>query len=317
MPDLRFANPYAFLLLLPMALLVLRRLLAPGRRPVVAYSDTRLLAGLPVGWRIRLRRLPAALYGIAGLALVIGIARPQSGIGRFTSQVSGVEIIFTIDISSSMARADFNGLPRLEAARMMIKAFIQARPSDRIGLVTFADDAFLLSPPTLDHTLLLEILDHVTYASSQDLSSRTALGTGIAGAARLLASSSAASRVVLLVTDGASNAGFIDPLTAARAAAALGLRIYTVGLGVAGQGSELDEDTLREVAGITGGSFFQAQAPETLGNIYASIDTLEKDMVSRTVAVEYDEIAYLFVVAALVSLALGKLLERTIFQAVP
>jgi Ca-activated chloride channel family protein len=316
-PELRFVHPYAFLLLVPVALFVLRRFVVPGSRAVVAYSDTRLLAGLPVGWRIQLRRLPAALYGAAALALIIAMARPQAGIGRFTSLASGVDTVFTIDISDSMARADFNGLPRLEAARMMIRAFIQDRPSDRIGLVTFANDAFLLSPPTLDHTLLLEILDSVTYASSQELSTRTALGMGIAAAARLLANSSATSRVILLVTDGASNTGLVDPLTAARAAAALGLRVHTVGLGVAGQGSELDEDTLREVAAIAGGRYFQAQAPETLAAIYTTIDNLEKDVVSRTVAVEYDEIAHLFVATALVALAVGKLLERTLFQAVP
>lgn len=319
MTDIRLAFPYALILLLPLIWLLWRALSTDGlnRLSVLRYSDTRLLRGLPTTWRLRLRRLPALMQGIGYILLVIALARPQTGTERLDSSVRGIDLVIALDISDSMGRSDLDGLTRLDAAKNVTASFATDRPNDRLGLVVFAEQAYFLSPPTLDHNFFNRVLSAVTYASTLQISNRTAIGQGITAAASLLANSTAASRVVLVITDGANNAGTVDPVTAAQAANALGIRVYTLGMGQTGADSDLDEPMLQRVAATASGRYFNALNQDDLTMIYDTIDTLERSAFERDFTLEWQDQAFLLMLGALTVLAMGKFLERTLFQTIP
>lgn len=290
MSDLRLAAPWWLLALPLLAWLGLRqRHLLPA---ALRHGGAAGLAAAAGGWRLRLVGwLPTLrLLGLACVA--IALARPQTGSSRFSVQGDGVDIALALDISGSMAALDFEPENRLEAARQVILSFVEARPYDRLGLVVFASDAFKQAPLTVDHTVLRRQLEQVRLASDLNLQDGTAIGQGLAAAADLLAESPAEGRAIILLTDGVNNAGDIDPLTAAEAARALGIRVYTIGAGKPGRvpfpvpgffgmerqyiDSELDEELLQEVANRTGGRYFRAEDTAGLQAVYAEIDRLEK-----------------------------------------
>lgn len=179
---------------------------------------------------MRFRRVPDALRLLAWLLLVMALARPQSGQTQEIIRGQGIDIVLALDISGSMAALDFAPQNRLEAAKGVIADFIARREFDRTGLVVFAQDAFQQTPPTLDYPALLRSLDEVQLADL-GLTDGTAIGLGLAAAGNMLRQSMAASRVIILLTDGANNAGGVGPLTVAEAVAALGTRVYTIGMG--------------------------------------------------------------------------------------
>lgn len=320
MIDFRFANIFIFLLLIPTLLVAIRWWRGQSNRmpPVLRYSDTRLLAGLSAGMRLRLRGLPDILRLLAWFLLLIALARPQSGAGEEILRGRGIDIAMALDISDSMAESDFNGLTRFDAAREVIRDFIDGRVYDRIGLVVFAEDAYYQAPPTLDYHILVEIIDDVPLAGDRGLSNKTAIGLGMATATNMLRQSTAPSRVIILITDGANNAGEIDPISAAQAAAAFGIRIYTIGMGTAG-GSEnsLDEPTLLQIASITDARYFNALNLSDLQNVYEQIDRLERSPVERRLNIRWQEQAWGFLIAALVLLLLERIMRHTIFQTIP
>lgn len=330
---LRFAHPAALLLLLvPIGALILW-LMRRQRLdlPVMLYSDTRLLEGLPQGLRVQLRHLPDVLRAVAWIVLVIGLARPQSGVSQEIIRGQGIDIVLALDISGSMAALDFSPQNRLEAAQQVIGDFISRREFDRLGLVVFARDAFHQSPPTLDYDVLHKLLDDVRMAPELGLEDGTAIGMGLASAANMLRTSTAASRVIILLTDGANNAGAIDPITAAQAVALLGMRVYTIGMGRTGLvpvpidesgntqlvQSDLDETTLQTIAQTTNGLYFRAEDLTGLEEIYAQIDTLERSNVERQVYVRWSEQAEPFLWAGLILLIIERGLRHTLFQTIP
>ncbi len=319
----RFAHPVVlFVLLLPLALLLFQRFSSWFfELPVMRYSDTRLVEGLWVGWRVRFRRLPDILRLAAWFLLVIGLARPQSGRSQEVIRGQGVDIVMALDISGSMDNLDFAPQNRLEAAKSVIGDFISGRIFDRIGLVVFAEDAFHQTPPTLDYDALLRALAEVRLASQLGMGRQTAIGLGLVSSANMLRASTAASKVIILLTDGANTAGTIDPVTAAQAVAALGIRLYTIGIGnpefAAESGERLDEETLQTIASIANGRYFLAQDLATLQEVYDQIDALERSDVERQVFVQWQEQAGVLLIGAFGLLLSERFLRHTVFQTVP
>lgn len=326
----RFAHPAA-LLLIPVMVLVFMLI---GRwresHAVLHYSDMRLLAGLPVSWRVRFRRLPDALRLLAWLLLALALARPQSGRTQEIIRGQGIDIVLSLDISGSMAALDFAPQNRLEAAKTVISDFIAGREFDRIGLVVFAQDSFQQTPPTLDYGTLLRSLEEIQLAPDLGLPDGTAIGLGVASAANMVRQSKAASKVIILLTDGANNAGGIGPLTAAQAVAALSIRVYTIGMGKTGlvpvpddtggtvmMESDLDETTLQAIADTTGGRYFRAEDPDRLQRIYDQINALERSDVARQVYVNWQEQAGMLLATALAALVIERFLRQTAFQTTP
>lgn len=332
-----FANPWLLMLLALLPLLGLYYWRA-GRRAKPAamqYGATALTRGLGESWKLSLRPILPVLR-IATIALaVIGLARPQIIQGQETIKGEGIEIALALDISGSMASLDFQPDNRLQAAKQVIGEFIAARPYDRIGLVVFASEAYNQSPLTLDTNMLNRALDQVQLAEQLGLEDGTAIGLGIANAANMLSSSAsdARSKVVILLTDGVNNAGQIDPLTAAEAARALGIKVYTIGAAKPGlvpvpvdtmfgtdivyQESVLDEDTLRQVADLTGAKYYRAQDTQGLQAIYDEINQLEKSQVEVEVYNQYQELVGWLLVPALILLLLELVLRYTVFRTAP
>ena len=235
-----------------------------------------------------------------------------------------------LDISGSMGTRDFDGQTRLAAAKQVINSFVRSREFDRIGLVVFAREAFHQAPPTLDYGVLLQLLDEVQLAPDLGLDDGTAIGMGLASAVNMLRSSEAASRVIVLLTDGANNAGALDPLTAARAAQAFDVRVYTIGVGHVGLGAvetenetaeigraDQGENTLRQIAAIAGGAHFRAADLNVLQRVYDEINRLERSDVERQILVRWQEQAGSWIAAALALLIAERLLRVTTFQTLP
>jgi Ca-activated chloride channel family protein len=322
MTEFRFAYPLALaILLLPVATYrvpALERFRPhPGK---MLFSDIRLMNGLVIGWRVRLRVVPDALRLLAWIVLVIVLARPQTGSAQEIVRGQGVDIVIALDISTTMGAPDFAPFSRLEAAKEVVAEFVARRDFDRIGLIAFAQNAFHLAPPTRDYPILLGLLDRAALVSDLESAAsqrmdRTAIGMGIASSANMLRSSTATSKVIILLTDGDNNAG-IDPSRAAEAAAALGIRIYTIGMGLPGQG-DLNEDLMREVATIGRGLYFRAEDIEGLQQIYRRIDMLERSDAEKLIFVRWQDRSRWLMVIVLVLLVVERILRRTVFQTIP
>ena len=224
----------------------------------------------------------------------MALARPQFGTDQVDVEAKGIDIVLAVDVSGSMQALDFseNGRPasRLEAAKDVVRKFVEGRPDDRIGLVAFAKRPYLMCPLTLDHDWLLKRLDALEDGMGED---GTAIGAALASAGNQLKDLDVKSRVVVLLTDGMNNAGKISPAAAAEAASALGIKAYTVGAGTRGEApmpvkdafgnveirmakTDIDEKVLGEIATATGGRYFRATDTESLEKTYAEIDSLEK-----------------------------------------
>ena len=334
---MRFKNPQFLLLLLlwiPMVWVYLRR--EKRFRPAVSFPDLSTLNKVPSSIFVRARHILLFFRMIGIGLLVVALARPQKG--RTDEEVSteGVDIVLVLDVSESMRALDFKPDNRLEVAKQTIRDFIKKRENDRIGLVVFGARSYTKCPLTLDYNVLDEFLSDITFT---DFSFQTAIGTAIATAANRLKDSSAKSKVMILLTDGASNAGEIPPVTAAQAAHELGIKIYTIGVGKEGQvpmpvemrnpftgetvkqvqmvQSDLDVKTLQEVADNTGGKFFRAQNTERLKEIYDHIDKLEKTEIKTRIYTSYQERFYPWLWAGFVFLMLEMILAHTRFRRIP
>ena len=333
MSDLTFQTPL-LLLLLPAAVApaVLPYLWKQRMGPVtMSYADTGLLPGTRRSLRLRLRPFVSMLRYLALALVVVAAARPQLADAREVIRGEGVDIAIALDVSGSMGETDFEP-HRLGAAKEIIADFIEERKYDRIGLVVFSREAFIQSPPTLDHLALDRLLRDVYLADEMRLEDGTAIGSGMATAANMLKDSSAESKLVTLITDGVNNAGELDPITVATAAEAVGIRLYTIGVGrdrkngdsqvgsSAGAVTEenpLDEETLRQIAAITNAKYYRATDVEALRGIYAEINALEKSDVEILNFVRYREVLAWFLVPALVLLLLELVLSNTAFRKLP
>lgn len=320
----RFESPWFLLLLLLVPLIAALPLVAGPRfrASAMRYSDSSLAANLPLSWRHYFQYLLPIFRLFIITLIIIALARPQSGQDQEIIRGEGVDIALALDISGSMGEPDFDPFTRLEAAKQVIAQFIEQREFDRIGLVVFAREAFIQSPPTLDYAALLKLLDEVKLVDELGIQDGTAIGLGLANAASLLRDSDADSRIVVLLTDGYNNAGQIDPLTAAEAAGALDIKVYTIGAGLLNfrslaSSQALGADVLQAIADETGGLYFQADDTAGLQEIYDQIDALEKSNVEVRVYTRYQELAFWPLLLALV-LFVGELLLRlTVLRKIP
>ena len=301
------------------------------RREALVLPALARTGYLPRTWRERLRWAPDVLRAAAFLAMVIALARPQELAAGRPLTTSGVDIVLTIDASGSMKAEDFQPRNRLEVAKQAAIDFVEERPSDRLGLVTFAGQAVTQAPLTLDHQAVGNAIRRIEIGGLTD---GTAIGTALATAVNRLRASEARSKVVILLTDGVNNAGQIDPLTAARTAQALGVRVYTIGVGTTGEAPYLlddprfgrryvrvvvriDEEVLREIASRTGGRYFRATDPEALSQVYAAIDRLERSPLSgRRPVARLDRYAWILALALGLVVAEG-VLRGTLFRRLP
>ena len=279
-----FAHPYLLLLLLLLPLLAWLK----GRRgssPAFLYSSVKLVEGLTGVRRSRAGAFLAALRWLVLTLFIVALAQPRLSKSTTEVKASGIDIVCALDLSGSMNTGDYiiNGrqISRIDMAKPVLKEFIEGRPNDRIGLVVFASEAFIATPLTLDHDYLLENIDRLGIGTIN--SDATAIGDGITTALNRLRELKSKSEIIVLMTDGGNNSGKIDPITAAKAAQALGVKIYTIGLGnreIVQQmglppGYLPDEDTLQQIADMTGGKL-RADNTEKFQKIYAEIDKLEK-----------------------------------------
>ena len=296
-----FGQPWWLLMLvLPVAWLLWRR----RRRPAaILFSRVDVLVrGPSLGrWTARLM-LAARIIAILGTSLAL--ARPRAGARVEQVNGDGISIMLAIDLSSSMLSEDFQPQNRIEVAKDQVKQFINGRTADQIGLVSFSGEALTQVPLTVDYPVLLAAVDNL---QSGQLEDGTAIGTAIATAANRLRNAPGRSKVLILLTDGVNNRGAIDPRTAAQAAAALGIRIYTIGVGTEGMAPvpvgrgvfglryelrpvELDEPLLESIAQSSGGRYFRARDGQALQRIYQQIDQLERSPVRAKRYVRYREL---------------------------
>lgn len=333
----QFATPWALILafLIPASLVANHILGRRNSRPAtLKHASAALAAGLHRSWQVTWRPGLFVMRMMTIFLALIALGRPQLVQGRETITAEGVDITLILDISGSMASLDFEPSNRLEAARQVIGNFIEERPYDNIGLVVFASEAFSQSPLTLDHNMLVRSLDQVELATDLGIDDGTAIGSGIANAASMLVNQDAESKIIVLLTDGVNNAGQIDPLTAAEAAKALGIKIYTIGAARPGmvpvpvdtifggkrivqQESVLDEETLQQVASITGGKYYRAEDTSGLREIYDDINQLEKSQVEIQVFNQYQELAGWLLVLALFLFLSEMFLRHTLFRRIP
>jgi Ca-activated chloride channel family protein len=294
-----FESPLAF------ALLILFPLWWFWRRDRGGFRYSRGDVASRAGRRIArwLAALPSVLRGLALLSLIVALARPQTGVTQEEVEAEGIAIALVVDISSSMLALDMQPLDRLEVAKNTVLEFVKNRQYDRIALIAFAGEALTQVPVTIDYKILERAIQNLQVDMLED---GTAIGTALATATNRLRRTPGSSKVVILLTDGENNRGEVDPVTAARAAAAYGIRTYTVGVGSEGVapvpigpgplGTEyanmrvrLDEDLLRRIASITGAQYFRATNARALEEIYRQIDELEKTPVNIRRYVEFSE----------------------------
>ena len=324
-----FANPYYFLsliLLIPMIGWYIWKL--HKAQASMQVSSSQGFEKAPISYKVYLRHLPFVFRVVAFSLLVVALARPQSTNSWQNSTTEGIDIMMSLDISSSMLALDLKP-DRLQAAKEVAATFISGRPTDNIGLVVFAGESFTQCPLTTDHAVLLNLLKDVECGMIED---GTAIGHGVATAVSRLKDSQAKSKVIILLTDGTNNRGEIAPVTAAEIAKSFGIRVYTVAVGTKGealtpdpyrpgryitQQVEIDENTLTQIAQITGGQYFRATNNKTLQGIYSEIDELEKTKISvQTYNKKTEEFA-LYAIGALLFLLLELLLRYTLLRNIP
>ncbi len=302
------------------------------RRRTLGFSDLPGILSVTGRWTRWRPHVPFALRLLALALIVLALARPRSGSSVEEVSSEGIDIILTVDVSTSMLAEDLRrGENRLEVARDVVTDFIGKRQHDRIGLVAFAAKALTRCPPTLDYRVLQNQVDNLKIGSIED---GTAIGVALASSVNRLRTSRAKSRIIVLLTDGMNNRGEIDPLTAARVAQAEKVKVYTIGAGTRGvapvpmidqfgntryvsQQVEIDEKTLGEIASLTGGRYYRATNAAELEQIYNEIDALEKTKIEVKQYQRYDELFILALLPALVLLILEVLLARTRFGTLP
>lgn len=324
-----FARPWLLLLVLAVPLWWWLRARRLATLPGTVLSDSRPATG--VAARLWIARLPIALRSCCLVTWVIAAAGPRVGAARAEIRSEGISIVLAIDLSSSMLAEDFTPNNRLDVAKRTALDFVRARPSDRIGLVAFAGQALTQVPVTMDHAVVEAALQDLHIGALED---GTAIGTGIATAANRLRRAPGKSRVIIVLTDGVNNRGTVDPRTAAHAAGAFGIRIYTVGVGTRGEAPvptgqsgqglryqmlpvEIDEQLMTEVATMTGGRYFRATDTESLRHIFGEINRLEKTTVQHVIYRRFDEAIHWPLAVGLLALAFELVLSATLAVRVP
>jgi len=328
----RFAYPVILILLIAVSAWLVFSL---WRRPFsITYSITSVIAQMSGGANQLLVRLPAILRTACMILLVLAAARPQMYNVSKDVLSPGVDIMLCLDTSGSMEAMDFKldsePVTRLTAVKKVVNDFIRKREADRIGLVVFGEEAFTQSPLTMDRGLLSGLVERMEIGMAGD---RTAIGSAVAIGGKRLKDLEAKSKILILLTDGRNNAGSITPEQAAESVKAFGVKIYSIGVGGTGpapfkvrtlfgtrivhQRVDLDEDTLRKIAGIGGGKYFRAADSKSLSEIYDIIDREEKTEVKVKEFFHFRELYLYFLIPALILLLSEVTLRLTVLRVIP
>ena len=329
--NIGFLHPQFFLLLLLLPLIAYWYYRQYNRR----YATLRMPSLESVqgssSWKGRLRASLPILRVLAFIVLVIALARPRQLFQEEEVSADGIDIMMVMDLSSSMLARDFQP-DRLEVCKRVATEFVEKREYDRIGLSVFAGEAFTQCPLTTDHRVVKDFLANLQCGLLED---GTAIGMGLATAVNRLKDSPSKSKVVILLTDGVNNAGYIQPEIAAEIAQEFNIKTYTIGVGTNGDAItpvnrrsdgrylfgrarvEIDEELLKQISAMTGGRYFRALTEEGLAQIYAEIDQLEKTEIEVSVFRRYDEKFAFFVIAGMFFLLLEIVLRYTLFRAIP
>jgi Ca-activated chloride channel family protein len=302
-----------------------------SKHDVTAINMPAQTSKTPLTWRVLIYNSIEPLFWLSIVLLVIAMARPQSEHAEESVKGEGIDIFLVMDLSSSMLARDFEP-DRLTVSKQVAIDFVSHRTYDRIGLAVFAGESYTQCPLTNDHEVLKEYLAGLECGGLED---GTAIGMGLAAAVNRLKDGQAKSKVVVLLTDGVNNAGYIRPATAASIAKEFGIKVYTIGVGSYGQALspvrrrangeymygitnvEIDEELLKSIATETGGKYYRAVSAEALQHVYNEIDQLEKTEVEITVYKRYKELYYWPLVSGLLLLSLIFILRSTIVRSLP
>jgi Ca-activated chloride channel family protein len=331
--DFRFEQPWYLLLLLvlPTVWFYRRRFHRPAGVSFAPVRNLELAAALrsPQLW------LQPALIGLGCSILILALARPQAGEESSSVRASGIDIMLLLDVSRSMLSEDFQigseRASRIDVVKQVTERFIQGRPSDRIGIIAFAGRPYMVSPLTLDHDWLLANLKRIQIGLTED---GTAIGSALVAGANRLRDPNVKSRVIVLLTDGDNNAGKVPPLTAAEAAAAIGIKIYTIGTGTNGlvpfpttdqfgnkfytqEYMPFQEDACRQIARIGSGKFYRATDTRGLSDIFSDIDHLEKHEIAVQEYRTYRDLFAWFAGLGIILVASGSACGETIWRQIP
>ncbi len=330
----RFDSPY-FLLLLVLIPITILNGARRRKRPALAGSTTGAVADLPASAFMRFSFLMPGFYYLAISLMIVALAQPQWGTRQTQVTTSGINIILTVDLSESMKALDFKHqgriVNRLEAVKHVVREFIANRSGDRIGLVVFGSQAYTQLPLTRDYSTIYTMLEHLEIGSA---GRATAIGDALGISLKRLEDVESRSNIIILLTDGRSNSGEFEPLTASSVAKQKGVKVYTVGVGSRGrvpvpmnhpvfgnrpiyQRVEIDEKTLQAIADETGGLYFRAENMERLKEIYANIDQMEKTEVKTKIFAEYQDLYRYLLIPAIGLLAFWVLLQNTRYLRVP
>ena len=332
-----FAHPYFLFLLLLLPLLSWLKG-KRGKPPAFVYSSVQLVRPILNVTRSRSGAFLSALRWLTLALLIFALAQPRFTRSETKVSASGVDIAVALDMSGSMVSEDFEvhgkRVNRFNMARDVLKKFIEKRPSDRIGLIAFATQAFIAAPLTLDHDFLLQNLERLDIGSIDP--NQTAIGSALSAAVNRLRELKSKSKIVILMTDGQNNAGKVAPLTVAEAAQSLHVKVYTIGVGMRGQAPmpmgrnpftgekmyqmqpvDIDEDTLQKISDMTGGKYYRADNAKKFQEIYAEIDKLERTEAEVKKFAHHQELFAWMISPGLVLLLLEILLRHTIFRRLP
>ncbi|MDO4229496.1 MAG: VWA domain-containing protein [Capnocytophaga sp.] len=327
--DITFANPEFFWFLILIPLLIVWYIFGNKKsKPTLTLSSTTAFRE-SASWT---RYLYHSLFALRMLALTLGIvalARPQTRSESAKTKITdGIDIVMAMDVSASMLSQDLKP-NRFEALKKVASQFVKDRPSDRIGLVVYSGESYTKTPVTSDKSIILNSLSELTYGQIED---GTAIGMGLATAVNRLKDSKAKSRVIILLTDGVNNTGFIDPQTAAEMAAEFGIKVYTIGIGSNGmalspyalnadgsimyrmQQVEIDEALMKKIAKTTEGKYFRATDNKKLEEIYEEINKMETTEIEEFKYTQVDEKFRILVILAGILLLIEFLLKHTIFR---
>ncbi len=329
---MEFKNPLFFLLLLVLVPYIVWYVMRYKQSlPSLKVPDTTKYVKVPKTFRLYLMHLPFLLRIILISLVVCILARPQSKHSWSDTDVEGIDIMLSVDVSTSMLAQDFKP-NRVEALKEIAQKFIEKRPNDNIGLTMFAGEAYTQCPLTTDHTVLMNLYNSVdcNMAARGIIDDGTAIGDGIMNAILRLKESQAKSKVIILLTDGVNNSGNISPQTAAEIAKKYGIRIYTIGIGRTGMAPyplptggtamlpvEIDEQTMTKISNETGGQYFRAQKNAELDAIYQDIDKMERTKFNVKQFSHRGELYQPYAIAALIVMLLEILLRTVVLKRLP
>ncbi|MBF0385334.1 MAG: VWA domain-containing protein [Candidatus Omnitrophica bacterium] len=304
--------------------------------PSLTYPSSNAFLSIKENWKVFLTKNMVFSRLLVITLFIFALSGPREVLERTEVTTEGIDIVLVVDASGSMAAQDFTLLgkrvDRLEAVKSVVNEFIDARKYDRLGLVAFAAEAYVVCPLTSDHEWLKTNLNRINLGVINE--DGTAIGSAVASALGRLKESTAKSKIIILLTDGVNNTGKIEPLTAAKAGEALGIKIYTIGAGTKGLAPfpvqdlfgrmfyqnvqvEIDEDTLKEIAKLTHAEYFRATDTKSLEDIYKQIDKMEKTEIKQAGYQEYKQLFWVFLSIGVVLLCLELILSNTILLRIP